>query len=206
MNANNVCAVILTGGRSRRMGGTNKTFKKFNNQIIFDRIFNRIQNQVSETIINSNDDKNLFVKYNVNVTPDILEGFLGPLAGIHSSFRWYIENKKKYDWLVSVPGDTPFIPNDLVNKFIKKTKDMDNKIVIAKSFGKIHPTVGLWHTSLYENLEESLKRGHRKILDWANNHSVGYVDFDESKYDPFFNINYIEDIKKAEAIENNFFK
>ena len=43
---NDVCAVILTGGRSSRMGGGIKSLKKFNNKLIFDRIFENLQNQV----------------------------------------------------------------------------------------------------------------------------------------------------------------
>ena len=74
---NNLCAVILTGGRSSRMGGGIKSLKKFNNKYIFDRIFENLQTQVDKVIINSNDSENLFVKYKVEVIKDSLEGFLG---------------------------------------------------------------------------------------------------------------------------------
>ncbi len=204
MNANNVCAIILTGGLSKRMGGENKTFKKFNNRIIFDRILNKVESQVGKIIISSNGDKNLFNSYKIVVVADILKGFLGPLAGIHSGFKWLIDNEIKCEWLATIPGDTPFIPDDLIEKLIEKANLGNHKIIIAKSFGKIHPTVGLWHISLYKNLEENIIKGKRKILDWASNHSLKYLEFKGFKYDPFFNINYKEDIKKAEEIENNY--
>ena len=205
MNINNICAIILTGGLSKRMGGGKKTFKKFNNKIIFDRVLNKIESQAEKIIVNNNGDKNLFMNYKIVVVEDILKGFLGPLAGIHAGFKWLIDNEIGYDWLASVPGDTPFIPDDLIEKLAEKAKLGNHKIIIAKSFGKIHPTVGLWHISLYENLEESIKKGKRKILDWASNHSLNYLEFNNFKYDPFFNINYKEDIQKAEEIENNYF-
>ena len=40
-------------------------------------------------------------------------------------------------------------------------------------------------------------------MDWASQHSLAYVEFTNSKYDPFFNINYNEDLLEAEEIENN---
>ena len=63
----NICAVILTGGRSSRMGGENKTLKKFNNKLIFDRIFENINLQVNKVLINSNQNKDLFLRYNAHI-------------------------------------------------------------------------------------------------------------------------------------------
>ena len=58
---NNLCAVILTGGQSLRMGGGIKSLKKFNNKYIFDRIFENLQTQVEKVIINSNDFNYLYL-------------------------------------------------------------------------------------------------------------------------------------------------
>ena len=204
INNNNICAVILTGGRSSRMGGGVKSLKKFNNKMIFDRIFENLKTQVNKIIINSNDSKNLFIKYNVKIVKDSYAGFLGPLAGIHASLEWITSNHKHINWLVTVPGDTPFIPLNLVEKLIEKAND-NYKIVLAQSNQKTHPIIGIWHSSLYSSLRNDLISGTRKILDWAIKHPLGYKEFINSKYDPFFNINFEEDIIKAEKIENNYF-
>ena len=200
---NDLCAVILTGGRSSRMGGGIKSLKKFNNKYIFDRIFENLQTQVDKVIINSNDSENLFVKYNVEVIKDSLEGFLGPLAGIHASFEWLNKNAPYINWLVTVPGDTPFIPKNLVKKLLDKIKNSNHKIVLAQSNGKTHPIIGIWHSNLFESLKNSLNSGNRKIMNWASQNSLGYEEFTNSKYDPFFNINCKEDLIEAKEIENN---
>ena len=199
----NLCAVILTGGRSSRMGGGVKSLKKFNNKYIFDRIFENLQAQVDKVIINSNDSKNLFVKYNVEVIKDSLDGFLGPLAGIHATLEWLNEKAPNINWLVTVPGDTPFIPKNLVKKLLDKIKNSNHKIVLAQSNGKTHPIIGIWHSNLLESLKNSLNSGNRKIMNWASQHSLEYVEFTNSKYDPFFNINCHEDLLEDEEIENN---
>ena len=200
---NDLCAVILTGGRSSRMGGGIKSLKKFNNKYIFDRIFENLQTQVDKVIINSNDSENLFVKYNVEVIKDSLEGFLGPLAGLHATLEWLNKNAPYINWLVTVPGDTPFIPKNLVEKLLDKVKNSNHKIVLARSNGKTHPIIGIWHSNLLESLKNSLDSGNRKIMDWASQHSLEYVEFTNSKYDHFFNINCNEDLVEAEEIENN---
>ncbi|HJL58348.1 MAG TPA: molybdenum cofactor guanylyltransferase MobA [Alphaproteobacteria bacterium] len=200
---NDLCAVILTGGRSSRMGGEIKSLKKFNNKSIFDRIFENLQTQTDKIIINSNDSENLFVDYNVDVIKDSLEGFLGPLAGIHAAMEWLKENSPRIQWLVTVPGDTPFLPKNLVKKLFNKVMNGNNKIVLAQSNGRIHPIIGIWNSSLFESLKSSLNSGNRKIMDWASQHSLEYVEFTNSKYDPFFNINRYEDMATAKEIEKN---
>lgn len=203
---NNVCAVILAGGLSSRMKEKNKTLKKINNKVIFDIILNNIQSQVDKIIINSNSEEKIFIKYNLKVISDNLKGFLGPLAGIHASLNWLIKNDKEVNWLVTIPCDTPFLPKNLIDVLLKEAIRGKHKIVIATSKEKTHPTIGIWHLSLFNDLDSSIKKGVRKILQWASRHSLGYVEFKNSEYDPFFNINYKEDILKAEEIENNFIK
>ena len=185
------------------MGGGVKSLKKFNNKSIFDRIFENLQTQVDKVIINSNDLENLFVKYNVEVIKDSLDGFLGPLAGIHATLEWLNEKAPYINWLVTVPGDTPFIPKNLVKKLLDKIKNSNHKIVLAQSNGKTHPIIGVWNSNLLESLKNSLNSGNRKIMNWASQHSLEYVEFTNSKYDPFFNINCNEDLLKAKEIENN---
>ena len=91
-----------------------------------------------------------------------------------------------------------------IKKLLDKAKNDGHKIVLAQSNKKTHPIIGVWHSSLYESLKNDLDSGVRKILDWASKHSLGYAEFTNSKYDPFFNINYKEDIIRAVEIENKY--
>ena len=54
-----ICAVIMTGGKSTRMGGGIKSFKKFNNKTIFDRIYKILNNQINNIIIIPTVKKNI---------------------------------------------------------------------------------------------------------------------------------------------------
>ena len=129
-NIEEICAVIMIGGKSSRMGGGIKSFKKFNNKMIFDRIIAILNNQIKNIIINTNTKEKYFKKYNRIIIKDKIRGHLGPLAGIHASLYWIKYNIPETKWLVSVPSDTPFLPNDLVKKLYLKAKKNNKKIIL----------------------------------------------------------------------------
>ena len=203
-NIEEICAVIMTGGKSSRMGGGIKSFKKFNNKMIFDRIYTILNNQIKNIIINTNTKEKYFKKYNRIIIKDKITGHLGPLAGIHASLYWINKNMPKVNWLISIPGDTPFIPKDLIDRLYLKAKINKKQIVLAKSNNHIHPVIGIWNMNLLESLEYNLLSGERKTIVWAKKHELDFEEFFEENYDPFFNINYEEDLIRAKEIEEKF--
>ena len=48
------------------------------------------------------------------VVPDSVPDFAGPLAGILAGLDWAAAHAPDLEWMVSVPGDCPFLPADLV--------------------------------------------------------------------------------------------
>ena len=200
---NEIAVLIMIGGQSRRMGGGIKSFIELDGKSIFDRIITIIKPQIKKIIISCNTEEPKLKKYQFPIIKDLKEGYLGPLAGIHSGMQWLKKNEPEVKWLITIPGDTPFIPMDLIFRF-KDKMSSDLKIIIAKSQNKTHPIIGAWNTCLFENLEEKLNKGIRKIMSWAELHPLDFVNYTIKKYDPFFNINTKEDIDKAIEIERNF--
>ena len=49
---NNIMALIMVGGQSRRMGGGIKSLLEFNKKRIFDRILEKLTPQIEKIIIN----------------------------------------------------------------------------------------------------------------------------------------------------------
>ena len=199
-----VYAVIMAGGKSSRMGGGIKSLEKFNNKMIFDRIYENINKQVKNIIINTNNEKSILDNYNLPIIKDMIKGYLGPLAAIHASLNWIHENTKNINWLVTIPGDTPFIPNNLANKLYARALKFNRDIVLAKSNNVIHPVIGIWKIDLLKHLEQTIISGERKIILWAEKHNLDYEEFTEKGFDPFFNINYKKDLITAKKIEKKF--
>ena len=202
---NPMIASIMIGGQSKRMGGGIKSLQEFNNKKIFDRILEKISPKIEKIIINCNSEEKKFTKYKLPIFRDLKEGYLGPLAGIHSAMKWIIDFSPEVKWLITLPGDTPFIPDDLVSQFKKKIST-NLKIILVKSNNKTHPAIGLWNTDLFNSLDKALDSGTRKILNWAELHPIEYLNYEYEKYDPFFNINTEEDLKEAALIEKKILK
>jgi len=201
INKSKTILLILAGGQSRRFGGGYKTLFKFNKISILDRIIQNFKNLEMEIILNVNSNEDQFLKTGLHLIKDELENFQGPLAGIYSSMKWVLENRKNIEWIFTSPSDTPFLNKSLVKKFLSTDYNNKTNIVIAKSSNKIHPVIGLWHISLIKSLEEFLANENRKIMHWVEGQNYEFLNF-ENKYN-FFNINTQADLEEAIKIEKS---
>ena len=201
INKSKTILLILAGGQSRRFGGGYKTLFKFNKISILDRIIQNFKNLEMEIILNVNSNEDQFLKTGLHLIKDELENFQGPLAGIYSSMKWVLENRKNIEWIFTSPSDTPFLNKSLVKKFLSTDYNNKTNIVIAKSSNKIHPVIGLWHISLIKSLEEFLANENRKIMHWVEGQNYEFLNF-ENKYN-FFNINRQADLEEAIKIEKS---
>ena len=189
---------ILAGGQSKRFGGGYKTFTKISDTTILNQIIKILSVFSNDIIINANNLEE-FKSINYNIVKDKFEGFLGPLAGIHASILWILNNRIEKEWLFTVPSDTPFLPSNLLDKFLSSYSP-GTKILIARSNNRHHPVIAMWHVSLLSSLENELKLKNSKIMLWVKKHKYKFVDFNADQEKNFFNINTQDDLNKAKKI------
>ena len=201
INKSKTIIVILAGGQSRRFGGGYKTLYTFNKISILDRIIQNFNKLEVEIVLNANSNEDQFLKTGLHLIKDELENFQGPLAGICSSMKWILENRKNIEWIFTSPSDTPFLNKNLVNKFLSTDFNDKTKIVIAKSSNKTHPVIGFWHISLIKSLEEFLAKENRKIMHWVEGQNYEILNFENKNN--FFNINTKADLEEAIKIEES---
>ena len=201
INKSKTIIVILAGGQSRRFGGGYKTLYTFNKMSILDRIIQNFKKLEVEIVLNANSNEDQFLKTGLHLIKDELENFQGPLAGIYSSMKWVLENRKNIEWIFTSPSDTPFLNKNLVNKFLSTNYNNKTKIVIAKSSNKTHPVIGFWHISLIKSLEEFLAKENRKIMHWVEGQNYEILNFENKNN--FFNINTKADLEEAIKIEES---
>ncbi|MGH6737035.1 MAG: molybdenum cofactor guanylyltransferase MobA [Methyloceanibacter sp.] len=201
---NGVVGVLLAGGRSSRMGGGDKCLRTVGGRPILAWSIDRLRPQVSDMIINANEDAARFADFGLPVVPDSIVGYAGPLAGVHAGLQWVKANRPDMSHVVTVATDTPFLPADLVRRFLAAAQDK-SAFCIAQSEAGTHPVIGLWPVTLAAALRVSLERGERKVGAWTKDHGAvpvffPPVDVGGQSIDPFFNINAPEDLAKAEAL------
>jgi molybdopterin-guanine dinucleotide biosynthesis protein A len=102
------------------------------------------------------------------------------------------------DWMVSVPGDCPFLPRDLVARLHAARRDAATPLACAQSGPWRHPVVGLWRVALRHDLRHALvDEDLRKIEVWTARHGVALAGWPADPVDPFFNVNTPEDVAEA---------
>ena len=199
MEDNNILAVVLAGGKSKRFG-EDKNHIKLGDKTLLEHVLFKISNKFREILIVSSHNQEIKKLENVTVIPDCFDDF-GPLAGVLSSMKWVKENQKHYKWIATFPSDTPFFETSIIEEYKKRVNRNESLLYFAKSNNKRHNIFGLWSIDLLKTLENDLiKNNFRKVEDWANKIGVKTIDIKITKFDPFFNINTKEDFEEAKKI------
>jgi molybdopterin-guanine dinucleotide biosynthesis protein A len=193
--------LVLAGGLARRMGGGDKVRIRIGGATILDRVLACLSAQCPRLAINANGDPGRFADTGLPVLADDVEGFVGPLAGVLAGLDFMATEAPGIEWMLSVPGDCPFLPDDLVERLHQARRGVGTPLACARSGDWRHPVVGLWPLALRQDLRRALvDEGLHKIEAWTGRHGVAIADWPEEPVDPFFNVNTPEDVAKADRI------
>ena len=193
--------LVLAGGLARRMGGGDKALIRIGSETILQRALARLTPQVSGIVLNANGDPARFAPFGLPVVADSVPDFAGPLAGILAGLDWVAANRPGIEWIVSVPGDCPFLPADLTACLSAARQAAGQPLACARSGEWRHPVVGLWPVALRDDLRKALfEEGLHKIEAWTGRHGVAIADWPAAPVDPFFNVNTPADAAEAERI------
>jgi molybdenum cofactor guanylyltransferase len=201
MNDNNILAVVLAGGKSKRFG-QDKNCVKLGSRTLLEHVLLKIVDKFKEILIVSSNSLEIEEIKKITVIPDCFND-LGPLAGVLSSMKWIKKNNKPYKWIATFPSDTPFFDISIIDEYKTRIEQSESSLYFVKSNEKRHNIFGLWSIDLMEKLEEDLIiNNYRKVEEWANKVGVSTIDIKIKNYDPFFNINTKEDLEVAQSILN----
>ncbi|MCP3690531.1 MAG: NTP transferase domain-containing protein, partial [Gammaproteobacteria bacterium] len=97
-----ITAVILAGGRGRRMGGEDKGLIEFSGRALIETLIGKLKQQQVKVIINANRNHERYLIYGLPVISDELADFQGPLAGFATAMQ-----KVETDYILTIPCDGP---------------------------------------------------------------------------------------------------
>ena len=186
LNKHDVTAVILAGGKGRRMEGKDKGLVELANRPLIEYVIDAIKPQVGAIILNANRNQQQYSLYGYPVISDMLEDYQGPLAGFFSAME-----KATSSHIVTLPCDGPLLPNDLVDRLIFALTDNKAEIAVAHDGDRMQPVYSLIPTTLIASLKTFLDSGERKIDFWYKQHKVALADFSDCP-ETFRNINTAE--------------
>ncbi len=190
-------AVILAGGEARRLGGVDKALIPIGGVPILTLILRRLQPQVGQIAIGANGDPARFAGFGLPVLADQRRG-IGPLGGLLRALDWAAEQDAGS--VLTVPGDTPFIPLDLLRCLAPAP-------AVAVSAGRRHHLVALWPVAWRSALADYLDRlpvdAPKRafgVLAFAGPRGMREQAFAAEPVDPFFNVNTPDDQALAQVM------
>jgi molybdenum cofactor guanylyltransferase len=183
-----ISAIILAGGRASRMGGVDKGLITIQNKTFVQHIMERLKPQVDEILINANREIAQYQKYNLPVFQDLEPDFIGPLAGFQIGLQHC-----KYDYLLTIPCDSPFIPNNLATRLMQSLLEKKADIAVAKSDDSAHPVFSLMKKTVLPSLISYLAQGGRKVSAWQKCLEYIEVEFNDCS-EAFINLNTFEEL------------
>ncbi len=201
-------AIILCGGRSRRMG-QDKGLIILDDKPLIIRIIETLDELVDEIILVLRDEnqlktyKNLIdnLKNQANTGKSKIQLIIdvekdkGPLVGLLSGLL-----QVKGNGAIVLPCDSPFITYSFVNKiFIKVQEKNENKFnaVVPKwPDGSLEPLHAYYYKSCIPLIQNRLEVGFTDVKSIFKIMNVNYVDVEllDSEKTSFKNLNYPEDV------------
>jgi molybdopterin-guanine dinucleotide biosynthesis protein A len=182
------CGIILSGGKSSRMG-TDKGFIEFKGFPLIRYPLNLLSDFCSEVIISSNNKE-----YHQFGYPVIADKYLdyGPAGGLSSALSF-----SRYERNIVLSCDMPFVNRECIQYLISSEQKSTGVVPIHDGYPE--PLVALYHRSIGPVLETSLQNGDYKLQSIIRQANIDFLDFSlflETYPNVFVNINSPEDLVK----------
>ncbi len=187
-----ITAVIMAGGKGRRMGGQDKGLLEVGGRPLIEYVRDALQPQVGRILINANRNRERYEGFGCPVIEDLSGGYLGPLVGMASGLA-----ASETDYLLAVPCDSPLVPEALAERLYLALQATGAEIAVAHDGSRMQPVFSLLKRELLPNLRQYLQDGGRKIDTWYAQRSTALADFSEYP-DAFLNINTEEERQELE--------
>lgn len=184
-------ALVLAGGKSRRMGGRDKGLLPYAGGLLIERVVEGIRPQVGEVLISANRNREAYERLGLPVLADPLDDYQGPLAGFLAGLL-----RVRSNYLLTLPCDGPTVAPDLAYRLGQGLLDADADIAVAHDGERLQPVYTLMHRRVMPGLQSALAAGERKIDRWFPQQAWTRVDFSDVP-GQFDNINTPQDYERA---------
>lgn len=186
--------LILSGGRSRRMGA-DKAFVSLDGRPLLAHALAALAPQCARLALSANGDPAVYASFGAPVLPDGVANHAGPLAGVLAGLTFAAG--RGCATMATASVDSPFLPADFVARLAAARPE--GGIAVAASGGRTHWTNALWPVAGAEPvaaaLAVALAQGRNRMEDFVQAFPCAVVTW---AGDPFFNVNTPDDLAAAE--------
>ncbi len=161
--------ILLAGGKNSRMK-KNKAFLELEGQPLVERSLQMLKGIFSEVLLSSNEPQ-LYEQFGVKVMPDLMPD-QGPIGGLQAGLR-----AASYETSFFVACDMPFLDSGLIRLLSRWAKEYD--VVVPQAGGGLNPLHAFYARTCLPFIEENIRSGHLKIIDFYPQCKVRYVGEEE---------------------------
>ena len=159
-------AIVLAGGKGKRMGMIEKALLEFEGKSILERLLESLFQVVDEVILSFRDIAQKekfrtvlekFLSCEIRFCFDTLKD-VGPLEGIRAGL---LESRSEYSFICA--GDMPFVDSRVIDLLFEKASGHDAALPIWED-GKYEPLHAVYSKKLISEIEKTLEEGRLSVL------------------------------------------
>lgn len=187
-----IYAVIIAGGEGKRLGGVIKADLTIGGVRLIERVAARLSKAERPLLVATGPaGRNFNLPAGCEAVSDLPDGVGGPLAGLVAAVKWLRDRGIAQGALVSVAVDTPFLPEDYVERLVGALAAAPSAFA---AWGEdFYPPNAAWDLARLPELESA--RSLRALQAAMGAQRVGWDDMREN---PFANVNTPENLAALE--------
>ncbi len=185
--------VILSGGKSSRMGEDKSLLPFSTSKTLIEYQYNRLKPYFKDVYISSKIDKFDFLEKEFLILDENKDVF-SPILALNTIFNKF-PNQKVF--IITV--DTPFVLIETITELINQSLDVD--ICIGETQEKTHNLCGVFSSNINSFIKDMIENDIHKIFYLIKNSSYKIIQFNNN--DEFININNKNEYIKSINIINN---
>ncbi len=203
-----ITAIVLAGGKSKRMG-KEKALLHIGEKTLIEIMIDKLKTLFPNIILSTNSPEN-FTFLKIRMVEDFYKN-VGPLGGIHAGLT---ESNTEKNFIISC--DLPLMSTEMIEYLCNFNSS--KKIVVCKSGDYIEPTFGIYSREILEdievilnlNLQHGLQAKDISIQNAIEKIGADIIDATKLPFyneDFFYNMNTFEDyiyVTKKLGVPNKF--
>lgn len=184
IDSKDITGIILTGGKSSRMG-KDKALLPIENTTFVSKIIHTIRPFTNQIFVVSNHQ--IHDQFNVERIEDCIADF-GPVAAIYSGLK---ASKTQYNLIISC--DSPLIDANVIDLLIQDPK---SDLVMFQVQNRLNPINALYHQNCLPYFENAISKQQAKLMTVIEqiNHTI--IDAPVTIHQQLSNFNCPDDLKK----------
>jgi molybdopterin-guanine dinucleotide biosynthesis protein A len=186
-----VTGIILSGGKSGRLGGLNKAFIEVRGERLIEKTL-RIYRELFEEILIVTNSPLDYLEFDVKIVTDIFPG-KAALGGIYTGLFF-----SSFDHVFVAACDMPFLNVPFIRYMIEEAGNYD--VVVPRTPGGLQPLHAIYSRRLLKPIQRLIEADRLKITDLFTKSRVREIPPEKiAEFDPemrlFMNINTPEDLQ-----------